>query len=60
MKDKETGLTLRTLQATDKYIEEVYTKKNTNYTFPQALRDAGYTDRYIHSYGSKIWQNMGV
>jgi hypothetical protein len=60
MKDKETGLTLKTLQAVDKYLQQVYELKNTNYTFPQALRDSGYTDRYIHSYGSKIWQNIGV
>lgn len=60
MRDKETGLTLRTVNAVDKYIEEVYILKHPNYTFAQALRDAGYTDRYVHSFGSRIWRNMGV
>jgi len=60
MRDKETGLTDRTLKATRLYIANFLERENTGYTFAQALRDAGYTKRYVHSYCSKLWDNVGV
>jgi hypothetical protein len=60
MKDPKTGLTWKTADAVDRYLLENVAKDNVNYTFPQALRDAGYSARYVHSFASKIWENIGV
>jgi len=46
MKDKETGLTFRTLKATELFIAENIVNNNAKYTFAQGLRDAGYSARW--------------
>jgi len=60
MKDPKTGLPWKTSDAVGRFLLETVVKKNVSYTFPQALRDAGYSVRYVHSYASRIWENVGV
>lgn len=60
MKDKETGLTFRTLKAVELFIAETIVNNNAKYTFAQALRDVPYSARYIQSNGAKIWSDMRV
>ncbi len=60
MKDKQTGLTFRTLKATELFIAETIVNNNAKYTFAQALRDASYSARYVNTQGAKIWGNVRV
>ena len=60
MKDPKTGLTLRTLNAVEKYIAETMIKNNPKYSWTQALRDSGYSQRYVENFAAKIWSNEEV
>jgi len=50
----------RRAKAAEKYCQEVYVKQNLAYSWTDALKYTGYGERYIHSFGAKIWQSMAV
>lgn len=50
----------RRVKAAEKYCQEVYILQHLNYSWQDALRAAGYGERYIHSHGASMWLSVAV
>lgn len=50
----------RRIEVAKDYCEQHFVLKKTDYTFTEALKHAGYGDRYIQSFGARIWKCIVV
>ncbi len=50
----------RRIEVAKDYCEQHFVLKKTDYTFTEALKHAGYGDRYILSHGNDVWKSVVV